>query len=312
MVFNERVLELLEKANLTEDDIKESMKEIPDLTEKDIEDALDEMIREDATTKTPNDGDELIMHGVPMVWFKRYWIEKGLIEDLLKVIDGTYWVLRTASFPLMLWEDYPEENIGIELYGENLDSCIYWISKFRKSFDYRIEAWKYAEKGEDGEIADGILLDDYLYDQQERWYEILDLEKRIREFKRERDGEKISLSEEDIKSIRGILNDKEWRLYTNHGLPILWYKKHPKLTIQIPLFGTSILECAYEIQDYFSDLEMDKNVKGCLIKNVCMYIDEESKEAKTYRSQLHDFVLDSSILVSRLEASVYEGLGTET
>lgn len=298
--------ELLEKAKIygfTEADLEEFKKEIPGFTEEEVEAALDEMLEEDAlsrTPRTPNDGDELIMHGVPMVWYKKHWIEKSLINDLLKATDGTYWALCRGDVPLKLWEDYPEQNIEIELYGTDLESCIYSVRKFRENFDYRLEAWKYAEKDEDKYLANGVFIDDLIYDQRERWLEILDLERRLLELKREKDGIAVSLSKEDIEAMRNFLNRDKWRLSTDDCVPILVYNRHPRLSIEIPLFGTTIDDCICDISRYYDNFNIDRNTRGCLVENFCLYVDEKSDEAKKYRIQLYDFYFDCFILIDQL------------
>lgn len=301
--------ELIKKASrfkLSEEDIREILKEVPEATEKDFEEFLDEMEKESRDNEgqdviqkrdvvitdftkgdslpaePPQEGDVHIYEdNYRAVYHNGRWVRETLIKKLQEAMNGTFWILSSDSYPLVLYYDC-QYTVEIPLYCDTIDTCFYEVVNFIKKFDYRTEAWKYASVDETGFLTSERPIDDPKVDLNEIWIQAIELAQNMRKIINKKKGELSVASFEDLQAVRYWT--KGWDVYSVKAFSdrvfIFGYSENGKILLKVPVYGGSVYDCCHDIYSYFKDFDMNKEAKG--------YRDDHEDRIQKYE----DFLVD--------------------
>ena len=190
---------------LSEEEMKDVLSKAEGLSEDEIHDILDEWEVEHGIPQ------KMIYHGVEVIRLRGHWIEKNLISEITEATKGTLWVFRSKNYPLVLQREFSYGLVQINLYCDNIEMCAFEVTGFRKEFDPRTEAWKYAKVDESGYPTIDTPMYGLIKELRDIWVEIVELEQNMLRISREKKGKQPSLSAEDLEKLVSLSNDN-WEL----------------------------------------------------------------------------------------------------
>lgn len=212
-------------------------------------------------------------------------------EAVRRAVEGTRWDFDPGGFEGIF--SLRDTRYKIKTYRALLTDEYCDIRDFRRSFDYRLEAWKDAELRQDGKLKKNNKLKKHLKNRLDDWFEILRLELNYRKEIAKAEGFDPKFTLDQIREYKRLgerygFEFKE-RMF---GDDFIFYYQNsysvaPDIHYRIPIMCYSLDEFRTDYNYYYDNFDKERELKAALIEKYGTD-DIESPEAEELREQVNN------------------------